>query len=75
MTDKIIEVEQGPDGELVFRLKLQGLPFVPEESRRHLRSARKEFLLALRSLLDRSIERAEKAEEKKEKKKTKIEIQ
>lgn len=76
MTDKIIEVEQRPDGEVIFRFRLQGLPFLSEDTRGHLKTARKEMLLAFRSVLDKAIERAEQAEKPKEKKKrTKIEIE
>jgi hypothetical protein len=38
------------------------LDFVPEEAKRHLRAARKEKLLALRSLLDAKIKDLEEAE-------------
>ncbi|MHC4574956.1 MAG: hypothetical protein ACYS76_12640 [Planctomycetota bacterium] len=38
------------------------LDFVPEEAKRHLRAARKEKLLALRSLLDAKIKDLEGAE-------------
>lgn len=34
--------------------------FVPENSKTHLKNARKEFLLALRSILDKKIEEIEK---------------
>lgn len=47
--------------------------FVPEESRKHLRNARKEILLALRSALDKKIEELEKAEKSAEIKKVKVE--
>jgi len=40
-----------------------------------LRSARKEILLALRDMLDKTIERAEQTEAKKARKRTKIEVQ
>ncbi len=75
MTDRVFEVEHRPDGEVIFRFRMQGLPFVPEPTRSHLKTARKEMLLAVRSLLDGAIERAEKAEETKEKKKTKTKIE
>ena len=75
MTGKIFEVEYHPGGEVVLRFKVPELPFVSEATKGHLRMARKETLLALRSLLDRAIERAEKAEETKAKRRTKIEVQ
>lgn len=34
--------------------------FVPENSKTHLKNAKKEFLLALRSILDQKIEEIEK---------------
>jgi hypothetical protein len=46
--------------------------FLPEESRAHLRTARKEMLLAVRSLIDAAIERTE---EKPKKKTTKINVE
>jgi hypothetical protein len=75
MAEKIIEVEYHPGGEVVLRFKAPMLPFVPEATRGHFRSAHKEVLLALRSLLDKAIERAEKAEKTGTKKRTKIEVQ
>lgn len=44
---------------------------IPEETRKHLRNARKELLLALRTLIDKKIEKLEKP--KKEVKKVEIE--
>lgn len=38
---------------------------LPEEAYKHLRASRKEFLLAVRSLIDRRIERLEKEPQKK----------
>jgi len=46
--------------------------FLPEESRAHLRTAHKEMLLAVRSLIDAAIERTE---EKPKKKTTKINVE
>jgi|YelNatPaOPRAMG01_1025707.scaffolds.fasta_scaffold14081_3 hypothetical protein len=36
--------------------------FIPEDTYEHFKNSRKEFLLALRSLLDRKIEKLEKKE-------------
>ena len=58
-----------------MRFKAPLLSVVPEATRGHLRTVHKEALLALRSLLDKAIERAEKAEKTKTKKRTKIEVQ
>jgi hypothetical protein len=38
---------------------------LPEETREHLRGSRKEFLLAVRSLVDRQIEKLEKESQSK----------
>jgi len=49
--------------------------FLPGETQKHLLRAKKEFLLALRSLIDARIEAIEKKEEKgTEEKKKKIEV-
>jgi len=48
--------------------------FIPEKAHEHLLRARKETLLALRSLIDSKIEALEKREEKKTEKKKKIKI-
>jgi hypothetical protein len=52
-------------------------PFLPEEFRQHTTAARREMLLAMRSLLDAAIERSEKEEKEGnlKKKATKIEVQ
>ena len=75
MAEKIFGIECEPGGEVVLRFKAPGLPFVPEATKGHFRMAHKEMLLALRSLLDRAIERADEAEKAKTKKRTKIEVQ
>ena len=75
MAEKIFEIERQPGGEVVLRFKVPELSFVSEATRGHFRMAHKEMLLALRSLLDRAIERAEEAEKTKAKKRTKIEVQ
>lgn len=41
-------------------------PFLPQETRRHLYAARKEMLLAARSLIDRSIQRVDDLEKRRE---------
>jgi len=75
MAEKVFEVEYQPGEEIVLRFKAPLLSVVPEATRGHLRTVHKEALLALRSLLDKAIERAEKAEKTKTKKRTKIEVQ
>ena len=75
MSDTILEVEHRPGKEVVLRFKSPRFRGLPDTTRQHLLAARKEVLLALRSMLDRAIERAEESEEAKEKKRTKIEVQ
>ncbi len=75
MTERVFEIEHHPGKEIVLRFKVPKLSVVPEATRGHLRTARKETLLALRSLLDKAIERAEEAEKTKTKERTKIEVQ
>jgi len=75
MAEKVFEIEYHPGEELVLRFKEPILTIVPEASRGHFRTAHKEMLLALRSLLDKAIERAEEAEKTKAKERTKIEVE
>jgi len=75
MTERVFEIEHHPDGETIFRFKAPGISVMPEATRSHLRAAHKEILLALRSLLDMAIQRAEEAEKPKTKERTKIEVQ
>ena len=52
------------------------LDFVPEEAKKHLKAARKEKLLALRSLLDAKIKNLEEDEKKAGKRKPqKVKVQ
>ncbi len=74
MAESIFEIEHRPGEEVVLRFKVPALSIVPEAARSHFGTARKEVLLALRSLLDMAIERAEEAEKPKAKKRTKIEV-
>jgi len=75
MSDSIFEVEYHPEGEVVLRFKSPKLQGLPDSTKQHLSIARKEMLLALRSMLDKAIERAEKPAEPGRKKRTKIEVQ
>ncbi len=75
MSEKILEIEHHPGEEVVLRFKTPSLSLMPEETRSHFRAARKEMLLALRSLLDKAIERVEEVEKTKAKKRTKVEVQ
>ena len=65
-----LDIEEQPEGPfdlLRLTLPLPRLLFLPKETRDHLRAARREQLLALRSLLDQAIERLEKDEKPKRK--------
>ena len=75
MSDSIFEVEHRPGEEIVLRFKSPKFRGLPDSTRQHLLVARKEMLLALRSLLDRAIEKTEESKEAKGRKKTKIEVQ
>ena len=75
MSDTIFEIEHRPGEEVVLRFKSLQFQLLPDSTRQHLRSARKEMLLALRDMLDKAIERAEEAGGKKERRRTKIEVQ
>ena len=81
MAERIFGIEYQPGEEVVLRFKVPGLSVMPEATKGHFRMAHREMLLALRSLLDKAIERAEEAEKTKTKtktktkKRTKIEVQ
>jgi hypothetical protein len=51
-------------GDELRKTVAQLMPSVPPEFAKHGRAARKEMLLAIRSLIDSAIERTEKAESK-----------
>jgi len=73
MSNSIFEIEHHPGEEVVLRFKSPQFRHLPDSTKQHLRSARKEILLALRDVLDKTIERAEEPRGKK--RKTKIEVQ
>ena len=75
MSDSIFEVEHRPGEEIVLRFKSPKFRGLPDSTRQHLWAARKEVLLALRTMLDGAIERTEKSREARGRKKTKIEVQ
>ncbi len=65
MSEKILEVEHRPGEEWVVRIKPVGLKWLPEETRRHISDARKEMLLAIRSVVDHAIQGIEEGEKSK----------
>jgi len=75
MGDSIFEVEHRPGEEVVLRFKSPKFRGLPDSTWQHLLAARKEMLLALRSMLDEAIERTEKSTKAKGKRRTKIEVQ
>jgi len=74
MTDKILECEYRPGEEFVLRFRPPKLQMMSEPTREHLRAARKEMLLAVRSIIDQAIRRMEEAESAGEKGPTKIKV-
>ena len=62
MSDSVIEIEGRPGEGFVLRIKPGAFSIFPTETRSHIRAARKEMLLALRSVLDHAIEGIDKAE-------------
>lgn len=67
-----IEWEHRPGEEFVLRFKPPLGKIVPDEARGHIRAARQEMLLAIRSLVDAAIARLE---ERKKGGPTKIEVE
>ncbi len=75
MSDSIFEVEYHPGEEVVLRFKLPRFRGFSDSTKQHLLVVRKEMLLALRSVLDRAIERMEEPGETKGRRRSKIEVQ
>lgn len=75
MSDSIFEVEYRPGEEVVLRFKSPKLRRLPDSTRQHLLAGEREALLALRTILDRAIEKTEKPEKAPTKKRTKIKVQ
>jgi len=75
MGEHAFEVEYKPGEEIVFRFRPGKLHWLPQETRSHVYEARKEMLLALRTLIDRAIEHVEEKEKAPGEGRTKIDIQ
>jgi len=75
MGERIFEVEHESGEEFVLRFRPHRIGWLPEETRSHLFGARREMLLALRSLIDRAIERVDEKEKAEGKGRSKIEIE
>jgi len=71
MSEKILEIEHSPGEEWVVRFKPIGLQWLPEETKRHIYGARKEMLLALRSVVDHAIQRIDESEKRQGRSRTK----
>jgi hypothetical protein len=52
----MFEVQYGPGGEVVLRFRPKQLRLLSEEGRTHLKSAGRELLLAVRSVVDEALE-------------------
>lgn len=59
MSDSMFEISIQPGEEVVVKLRAPDLKMFKGETVQHLMGAKKEMLLALRSLLDEAISRAE----------------
>ncbi|HEX76844.1 MAG TPA: hypothetical protein G4O03_00270 [Dehalococcoidia bacterium] len=75
MGHSLIQVEHRPGEELVVRFRPPQLKKFPEATRKHVMAASKETLLALRSLLDATIEYVERAETRTAKRQGRTKIQ
>lgn len=73
MAEKLFEVEYTPGEELVFRFRKPAFNLLPPEVREHMLGARKETLLALRTLIDAAIARLEEEEPKRRRKEIRVE--
>jgi hypothetical protein len=77
MAENPFEMHYKPGEELVLKFKSVAVEeLVPKELRSHLLAARKETLLAIRTIIDKAIEHTEaKATSPKAKKKSKVEVE
>ncbi|MDY7019259.1 MAG: hypothetical protein SU899_04210 [Chloroflexota bacterium] len=73
MAERIFQVEREADGEVVIRIRPDKFVTIPKLARSHLWAAEKESLLALRSLIDASIEQVEKKSKKRKREKVEVE--
>jgi len=72
---KPFEYEYRPGDELVLRFRRPVIDLIPCEARDHLMAAQKEFLLALRSLVDAAISRMEEHERGETFRRTEIKVE
>ena len=69
------EYEYRPGDELVLRFRRPVIDLIPCEARDHLMAAQKEFLLALRGLVDAAISRMEERERGETIRRTEIKVE
>ena len=75
MSDSIFEVEYRPGEAIVLRFRSPRSWGLSEPTRKHLLAAKKETLLAVRTILDKVIEQTEQPPKEPRKKRTKIRVQ
>ena len=76
MTDSFFEVHYKPGEEVVLHFKTPDFKGLPEGTRQHMLAAKKEMLIAIRSMLDKAIDKTEeKAKTKPRGGRTKVDIQ
>ena len=69
------DYEYRPGEELVLRFRRPVIDCIPAEARDHLIAAQKEFLLALRSLVDAALSRMEEHERGETFRRTEIKVE
>lgn len=77
MGERILEVERVSEDEVMVRFKMSKLRLLPPSTTEHVRTARRELLLAFRGLVDAALESLEQREGEgkgKGKERTKIEV-
>lgn len=60
-----IELERGEENEYVLRLRLPGIEVTPDPTGGHIKRAKREVLLAVRSLIDKAIKDEEASDKEK----------
>ena len=72
---KPFEYEYRPGDELVLRFRRPVIDLIPCEARDHLMTAQKEFLLALRSLVEAALSHLEERERRDSSRRTEIKVE
>ncbi len=70
-----IEWEYDPENGLTLRIQPMFRGLVTDEARAHVRASRREMLLALRSLIDATVQRMEEKEKAPAKGRSKIKVE